>query len=179
MAYFNPYRYNPQQQQQSNPSTGMVDVDSAYKSATSAVGSIPVVGGVISGLIGVGDSIGDPIRAASEEKDANGNLKDYKAAETAAAVGFVTNPFKAGLEQMNNPYASDFEKVMAFTGLGGIFGGQSYMEMLTHKDPVAPIQNLSIEQQQLQATPSSAVRNKLMADPRKANTYKNVYLTER
>lgn len=103
----------------------LVDATKAQEEATdasnanivNAVGSIPVVGGIIQGGIAVGDMIGKPIKEAVEEKDAEGNMKNEAGAVAGHAVASVFDPFRTNMDTLNSNEASTGEKVLAGIGI--------------------------------------------------------------
>jgi hypothetical protein len=81
--------------------------DTAYNTAMGVVGNIPVVGTAI----GIGDSIGNPIRQKSEQYDpTTGGLKNKDKAARNAQVGFGLNPAKAASMTLFDKNASSGEK---------------------------------------------------------------------
>lgn len=64
-------------------------------SALSAVGKTGAIGGVIAGGAAIGDQIGKPIKAESEQMDAQGNLVNEGKAQRNAIGGGLFSPSKA------------------------------------------------------------------------------------
>lgn len=96
--------------------------EAQYEAALAGVSKAGPIGAVIGGATSIVDSIAKPIREKAEEKDRFGNIKDFKKAKRLHQFGSNINPLKAGIETTNDPNASPLEKIMAFTGFGGITG---------------------------------------------------------
>lgn len=150
--------YNQVNAAYNNPnSTDSQKGDAAYNAGVGVVGSInPVIGG----LIGIGDSIGKPIKQSVEKYDANGNLKNENAAQAGYIAGTLFNPAKSLSNTLTDKSASTGQKVAAGLtgGLSNILFSKQYTNKL-EKDAKSAIeeqqqidqQNLAAQQAQQQA----------------------------
>lgn len=69
--------------------------DNVRNKALGAAGAMGPIGGAISGIAGIGDQIGAPIKANAEKTDENGNLVDANKANRNAMIGGLLSPSKA------------------------------------------------------------------------------------
>ena len=88
------------------------------------VGKVGGVGKVISAVDALGGAIGAPIRNKTERVDKKGNLKNKNDFIAGTTVGSLLAPHRAGLNAVNDPDASTGEKILSWTGLGGVFMGK-------------------------------------------------------
>lgn len=88
------------------------------------VGQMGGVGKVISAVDALGGAIGAPIRNKTERVDKKGNLKNKNDFIAGTTVGSLLAPHRAGLNAVNDPDASTGEKILSWTGLGGVFMGK-------------------------------------------------------
>ena len=88
------------------------------------VGKVGGVGKVISAVDALGGAIGAPIRNKTERVDKKGNLKNKNDFIAGTTIGSLLAPHRAGLNAINGPDASTGEKILSWTGLGGVFMGK-------------------------------------------------------
>lgn len=88
------------------------------------VGQMGEVGKVISAVDALGGAIGAPIRNKTERVDKKGNLKNKNDFIAGTTIGSLLAPHRAGLNAVNDPDASTGEKILSWTGLGGVFMGK-------------------------------------------------------
>ena len=69
--------------------------DATRATALGAVSQMGAIGGAIGGIAALGDKIGKPIKASSEEMDAQGNVRDTERAKMNAIGGGLLSPSKA------------------------------------------------------------------------------------
>lgn len=88
------------------------------------VGQMGEVGKVISAVDALGGAIGAPIRNKTERVDKKGNLNNKNDFIAGTTIGSLLAPHRAGLNAVNDPDASTGEKILSWTGLGGVFMGK-------------------------------------------------------
>ena len=100
------------------------DEDVQNNAVMGVVGKVGGVGKVISAVDALGGAIGAPIRNKTERVDKKGNLKNKNDFIAGTTVGSLLAPHRAGLNAVNDPDASTGEKILSWTGLGGVFMGK-------------------------------------------------------
>ena len=91
---------------------------SATQAGIQAVGDInPIIGGIAA----VGESIVGPIeQQAKRVNQKTGEFKNFGAAQRADVVRSTFDPYTTGMRTLQDPDASTGEKILSFTGLGGL-----------------------------------------------------------
>lgn len=100
------------------------DEDVQNNAVMGVVGQMGGVGKVISAVDALGGAIGAPIRNKTERVDKKGNLKNKNDFIAGTTIGSLLAPHRGGLNAVNDPDASTGEKILSWTGLGGVFMGK-------------------------------------------------------
>jgi len=111
--------------------------DATYDAVMGAVGMAGPVGGVISGVSGLGHAIGGPIRQEAEAINENtGKYEDIGAATAGGYVGSLFDPFYSGVSSLENEYSDSGDKAASIIGMllgpgvGTAIQGAVYQENL-------------------------------------------------